>query len=143
MAQCSQEECNLLVFEAVYENSIYKLQSAIDRYNLYHILESLSSCNENGESPMVVAIKGRNVFIIDKLVKLVLECVRPIRCSSRCVMVIEKLMQKIPVLEWMDFFLNDLCDQERLKKIAQILSGNYPTSNQQDEIWLPWNWLGL
>ena len=74
------------------------MQSAIDRYNLYHILESLSSCNENGESPMVVAIKGRNVFIIEKLVKLFLECVEKERENGRrsqCFIVIEKLMQKI------------------------------------------------
>jgi hypothetical protein len=137
MAQCSQEECNLLVFEAVYENSFDKWQSAMGRYDLNQLLKSLSTCNQNGESPMVVAIKGRNVFIIEKLVKLFLECVakekrRTMRCSSRCVIVIEK-MQKIPILEWLGFFLDDLCDQERLKNIAQILS-NYPTSNQQDEI---------
>ena len=40
-------------------------------------------------------------------------------------------MQKIPILEWVDFFVNDLCDWSRLKNIAQM---KYPTFNQQDHI---------
>ena len=48
-----------------------------------------------------------------------------------CYIGIEKLMQKIPILEWVDFFVNDLCDWSRLKNIAQM---KYPTFNQQDHI---------
>ena len=121
MAQCS-EECNLLVFQSVNENSVSKLQSAIESYNLNKLLTSLISCNENGETPIVVAIKGKKVLIIEKLVKLFLECSENEYKFSegRWLIVIENLMQKIPILEWFDFFVTDLHDEKRLRSILHI-----------------------
>lgn len=116
-------ECNRLVFEAVNENSISMLESVIDHYNLTELLTSLIQCNENGETPLVVAIKGKNNVIIDKLVALIREdAEKQSTCERRevCLIAIKKLSQQIPVMEFLDYFVNDLCNRNWLEFIAKV-----------------------
>jgi hypothetical protein len=59
------EECNRLVFEAVNESSVSKLKLVISTYSEREILASFAKCNENGENPLVIAIKGENAKLTD------------------------------------------------------------------------------
>jgi hypothetical protein len=59
---------NRLVLEAVNKNSISKLQLAKLLYSPIQLLTSLARYNENGESPFVIAMKKKNVSIVNKWV---------------------------------------------------------------------------
>ena len=67
------EECNRLLFEAVNESSVSLLKFAKLTYSPVELLTSLTQCNEKGVTPLVVAIKGKNVCVIDKLVTWLLK----------------------------------------------------------------------
>jgi hypothetical protein len=64
----SKIECKRLVFEAVNEISLIKLKTVMTSYSQMELLMSLIIYNEKGETPLVIAMKGGNFSLIDKLV---------------------------------------------------------------------------
>ncbi len=62
-------ECTRLLFEAVNEKSVLKFRLVESTYYLFALLNSFVERNEEGETPLVVAMKSRNSPLIDKLVK--------------------------------------------------------------------------
>ena len=68
-AECSHEtkECTRRVFEAVNQNSVSLLKSAIKTYSVIQLLTSLAECNEEGETPLAIAIKSDDVFVVDEI----------------------------------------------------------------------------
>ncbi len=80
-SECSAgraEDCNRLVYEAVNEISVSKFQLVISSYSEIEVLTSLAKSNEKGETPLVIAVKGGNVSLIDELVKFLKTCDRKI-----------------------------------------------------------------
>ena len=55
------EECNRLVFEAVNEISLSKLKLAKTTYNPILLMESLAQYNEEGETPLIAAMRKKNI----------------------------------------------------------------------------------
>ena len=68
-AECSEEtvECTRLVFEAVNKNSVSLLKSARYTYSEIQLVTSLAECNEDGETPLAIAIKS-NYFSVVKVI---------------------------------------------------------------------------
>ena len=68
-AECSEDtkECTRRVFEAVNQNSVSLLKSAIKTYSVIQLLTSLAECNEEGETPLAIAIKSDDVFVVDEI----------------------------------------------------------------------------
>ena len=64
----SSEECNRLVFEAVNENLTSKFALAKSTYSVIQILTSLIQRNDNGETPLVVAMKKKSFSVMDELI---------------------------------------------------------------------------
>jgi hypothetical protein len=59
-AECLEtEECTRIVFEAVYKNSVSLLVSARYEYSEMQLLTSLAKCNEDEETPLAIAMKGK------------------------------------------------------------------------------------
>ena len=67
------EECNRLVFEAANEDSLSKLQLANGTYSPIQLLTSLAHSNGEGETPLVVAMKWKNVSVIKEMVTWMLD----------------------------------------------------------------------
>jgi hypothetical protein len=64
------EECNRLVFKAVNKSSVSKLHKVIVSYGHLEVVTSLAQLNEEGESPLVIAMKGDK--LIHQLVKFLI-----------------------------------------------------------------------
>ena len=132
------EECNRLLFEAVNESSVSLLKFAKLTYSPVELLTSLTQCNEKGVTPLVVAIKGKNVCVIDKLVTWLLKLNKQDFQQISSV-VIDQLSHKIPIMEIIDYLIKDLhwrkgrCPSDHLEFIAQVFikSTSY---NRQDKI---------
>ncbi len=101
LAECSEgEDFNRLVFEAVNEISVYKFQLVKRTYHQIQVLTGLVQCNEKGETPLAIAIKGGNVSLIDELVMFLLACDREVvKCHEMSLIVIDKLFHhQIPIM---------------------------------------------
>jgi hypothetical protein len=55
------------VFQAVEENSVSILQLAKNAYSENQLLASLVQYNKKGETPLVIAMKGKNVSVISEI----------------------------------------------------------------------------
>ncbi len=71
--ECSEdtEECTRRVFEAVSNNSVSLFRDARYRYGTIKLLTSLAECNEEGETPLAIAIK-RDYFSVVEEIKIFL-----------------------------------------------------------------------
>jgi hypothetical protein len=107
-----QEVCTRLVFEAFLESdesSIYtKLQFVIETYSEIEMLTSLAQCNEEGETPLVVAMKRKNFALIDHLKVFLFKCFS--RAQEEyvlmCEAAIDQLSHQIPIVEFTELFIS-------------------------------------
>ena len=68
--ECSKEneECTRCVFEAVNNNSVSFLRYPMyDKYGGIRLLTSLAECNEEGETPLAIAIKRNYVSVANEI----------------------------------------------------------------------------
>nr|CAH0101887.1 unnamed protein product [Daphnia galeata] len=112
MASSSQssEECNRLVFEAVNENSTSKFALAKSSYSVIQLLTSLIQRNDNGETPLVVAMKKKFFPVIDELINWMSsnnvynkEDFKPM-----FLIVINEIAHHIPLMELIEYLIKDL-----------------------------------
>ena len=70
--ECSKEneECTRRVFEAVNNNSFFLFISATNTYSEIQLLTSLAECNDEGETPLAIAIKSNYFSIVKELTTL-------------------------------------------------------------------------
>jgi hypothetical protein len=131
---------NRLVLEAVNKNSISKLQLAKLLYSPIQLLTSLARYNENGESPFVIAMKKKNVSIVNKLVTWISrkDVYKNEECEPLVLNIIDQLAHHIPILEVIDYRISDIHENTRestkwMTFIAQffIKSNSY---TRQDKI---------
>jgi ankyrin repeat protein len=96
------EECNRIMFEAVNENSLSKLQLVKSTYSPIQLLTNLAQCNGEGESPLVVAMKMKNVSIIKEMVTWMLDyknhSFHEKECKSMPIFIIDQFFLRVPVL---------------------------------------------
>jgi hypothetical protein len=94
------EECNRLLFEAVNEKSLSKLQLVNRTYSPNQLLTSLAQRNEEGETPLTVAMKRKNVPVIKEMVTWILDYSFPKKeCKTMPIFIIDEIFHHIPVLE--------------------------------------------
>nr|CAH0106526.1 unnamed protein product [Daphnia galeata] len=102
------EECNRLMFEAVNENSLSKLQLVNRTYSPNQLLTSLAQRNEKSETPLTVAMKRKNVSIIEEMVTWMLDYKNLFfpkkECKTMPIFIIDEIFHHIPVLESDEFF---------------------------------------
>ena len=103
------ELCYNLVFKAVNENSLSKLQLANGIFSPIELLNSLAQCNEEAETPLTVGMKRKNVSVIKEMVTWMLKYQDHLfhekECQSMPIFIIDQLSHHIPVLEsekWYD-----------------------------------------
>jgi hypothetical protein len=103
------EGCNRLVLEAVNENSLFKLQLVNCIYSPIQLLTSLAQRNEEGETPLTVAMKRENISLIKEMVTWMLDYQDHLfykkECKSMPIFIIDQLSHHIAVLEseeWYD-----------------------------------------
>ena len=96
------EECNRLVFEAVNEDSLSKLQLVNRTYSPNQLLTSLAQRNE-GETPLEIAMKRKNVPVFKEMVNWIFDHANHLfhkkECKSMPIFIIDQLSHHIPVLE--------------------------------------------
>nr|CAH0108920.1 unnamed protein product [Daphnia galeata] len=107
-AECSHEtkECTRRVFEAVNQNSVSLLQSARKTYSEIQLLISLAECNEEGETPLAIAIKSNYVSVVDEIMRFMeLDC-NIVENEFKLTFVINQLLlQQIPIKELIDVLI--------------------------------------
>jgi ankyrin repeat protein len=141
MVSSLSEECNRLVFEAVKEDSLSKLQLAKTTYNPIQLLTSLAQCNEEGKTPIIVAMERGNDSVIKKLVTwmskdktnfLKNEEWRPIY-----IIIIDQLIHHIPVIELISHLIvnpHDPISREGLVELIGLLFLQSTSLSRQDKI---------
>jgi hypothetical protein len=129
----SLAECNELIFRAVNENSVSLIKFAKRTYSEHQLLASLVQCNEEGETPLVIAMRGRNDCVIDELVKVLRNCDKTIEENQlKLSIAINQLSHPIPIVELIGYLMSDLSfnlselfdSSEWLKVIAQVFKGS-------------------
>jgi hypothetical protein len=116
---CSEDNYNLCrhshaMLEAVEKNSVVLLEKALACFNKLKISASLSQCNDDGETLLVVAMKGKNVSFIDKLMLVWRMCV----CSfdqSHLMSLVDQLSHHIPIVELIGYLIIDIRDEKWLQ----------------------------
>jgi hypothetical protein len=128
------EDCNSLMFEAVNENSVSKLQLALVTYSPIQLLTSLAHCNGEGETPLVVAMKRENVSVIKEMVSWMsyypnLLCKE---CKPISMFIINQLIHHIPVLQLIGHLVGkgSLIDKNWLELIGLVFSQSTSLARQ-------------
>ena len=136
----SLAECNELIFRAVNANSVSLKKFAKRTYSEHQLLASLVQCNEEGETPLVIAMRAwRNDCVIDELVKVLRNCDKTIEENQlKLSIAINQLSHPIPIVELIGYLARELFDcivhrSEWLKFIAQVFKGS-TSSIQKDKI---------
>jgi hypothetical protein len=100
-AECSEEteECTRRVFEAVDNNSISLFKSARYRYSEIQILTSLAECNQEGETPLAIAIKRNYVSVVEEIVAFLENVLDSniVENEIKPTFVINQLLHQIPI----------------------------------------------
>ncbi|XP_046633561.1 protein fem-1 homolog B-like [Daphnia pulicaria] len=93
-----------LISQAVDTNSVSEMNSAISSFSRFEILASLSQCNHEDETPLVVAMKKNHLVVFRELVQIVKnEFLVNVESGPTCSLIIVKLFSnKIPILELID-----------------------------------------
>jgi hypothetical protein len=143
MASSSQssEECNRLVFEAVNENLTSRFALAKSTYSVIQILTSLIQRNDNGETPLVVAMKKKFFPVMDELILWMsannvynTEDFKPMFLIA-----INEIAHHIPLKELIEYFikdsfwLDDLDNEPCFQFIGQVFI-NSITFTREDKI---------
>ena len=117
----SLAECTALLFQAVNENSVSLLEFAKRTYSEHQLLASLVQCNEEGETPLVIAMRGKNDRVIYELVKVLRNCDKTNEENQlKLSIAIQQLSHQIPIVELIGYLASELFDSsEWLKSIAQ------------------------
>ena len=106
-AECSEEtvECTRLVFEAVNKNSVSLLKSARYTYSEIQLVTSLAECNEDGETPLAIAIKSNYFSVVKELTTLL----KRLHNSNhnKLTFVINRLLHQISIKEFIDNLIHD------------------------------------
>jgi hypothetical protein len=120
------------VFQAVEENSVSILQLAKNAYSENQLLASLVQYNKKGETPLVIAMKGKNVSVISELVTVLQKCDYKIY-KFHLMFVIDQLSHDFPILEIIDWILKDNYSYRWLKFIAKVFIKS-PSFTREDKI---------
>jgi hypothetical protein len=138
------EECNRLMFEAVNEDSLSKLQLANGIFSPIELLNSLAQCNEEGETPLTVAMKRKNIPVIKEMVTWMLDYQDHLshkkECKSMPIFIIEQLSHHIPVLqskEWYDqygHYTNYRGDRKSWLELIDLVFLKSNSLTRQDKI---------
>jgi hypothetical protein len=119
----SLAECTALLVRAVNENSVALIKFVKRFYSEHQLLASLVQCNEAGETPLVIAIRERNVRVIDELVKVMINCDKTIEENQlKLSIAIHQLSQQIPIIELIGYLMSKLhqISYKWLDFIAQV-----------------------
>ncbi len=108
-------ECTRLLFEAVNEKSVLKFRLVESTYYPFALLNSFIERNEEGETPLVVAMKSRNGSLIDKLVKFLSRNGSDFYNADidfehedwqlMCLQIINSLSNEIPIVEMIEYLI--------------------------------------
>ena len=101
------EECTRRVFEAVNKNSVCCLKSARNTYSKIQLLTSFAECNEDGDTPMVIAIKSNYVYVVEDIMTI-LQNVLDHNIEEnqlKLTFIINQLLHKIPVKQLIDILI--------------------------------------
>ncbi len=116
------EECNRLVLEAVNESSVSKLKQVTSTFTAIEVLVSIYQCNENGENPLVVALKGENVDLIEKLVGFLRysQRFRIIERTRVPLNLFDKLSNQIPITQLIEHLFDEFYEIAWLEFLGQV-----------------------
>ena len=137
----SLAECTALLFQAVNENSVSLLEFVKRTYSEHQLLASLVQCNEEGETPLVIAMRGKNDRVIYELVKVLRNCDKTNEENQlKLSIAIQQLSHQIPIVELIGYLasaLQDTClkylNSSWLKFIAQAFKDS-TSSIEKDKI---------
>ena len=117
--------CTILLFEAVSKNSVPKLQFAIRTYSKIQLMTSMAQCNEEGETPLLIAIKKRNWSLTHEFLAIFkkFNC-EPQSMPPMCFFSIDQLSSQIQITELIDFLINDITDENWLIFFKSCLTIN-------------------
>jgi hypothetical protein len=102
-------------------NSVSKLQFAKRTYSEIQLMTSMAECNEEGETPLLIAIKKRNWSLIHEFLAIFKKFyVEPQSMPPMCYFSIDQLSNQIPITELIDFLINDICDENWLIFLAKV-----------------------
>ena len=143
MASSSQssEECNRLVFEAVNENLTSKFALAKSTYSVIELLTSLIQRNENGETPLVVAMKKKFFPVMDELILWMSanNVYNTEEFKPMFLIAINEIAHHIPLKDLIEYFikdsfcLDDLGNEPCFQFIGQVFI-NSITFTREDKI---------
>ena len=104
----------LAILEVVKNNSVDLLESALAFFTELQIMDGLSQCNDEGETLLVIAMKGKNLYFIEKLMHVWIKCV----CSfnqSHLMSLVDQLSHHIPIVELIGYLIVNIRDVEWLQ----------------------------
>nr|CAH0099944.1 unnamed protein product [Daphnia galeata] len=135
----SSEECNRLVFEAVNENSTSKFALAKSTYSVIQILTSLIQRNDNGETPLVVAMKKKSFSVMDELILWMSanNVYSKEDFKSMFLIIINDIAHHIPLKELIEYFIKDsfcsdnLDNEHCFQFIGQVFINSTSMSRQE------------
>jgi hypothetical protein len=127
--ECSKEteECTRRVFEAVNNNSVSLLVSARKTYREIQLLISLAECNEEGETPLEIAIKRNYAFVVEEIVLFLANVLdhniaknqlKPTFVINQLkpTFVINQLLNRIPIKQLIDTLMTLIHDHKELRR---------------------------
>ena len=107
----SLAECTALLFQAVNENSVSLIKLAKRTYSEHQLQASLVQCNEEGETPLVIAMRGKNDRVIYELVKVLRNCDKTNEENQlKLSIAIQQLSHQIPIVELIGYLASALQD---------------------------------
>jgi hypothetical protein len=110
-AECS-EETELLktaVLEAVKKNSVSLFESVRNTYSEIQLLTSLAECNEEGETPLAIAIKSNCVSVVEEMLRF-LKNVPVVYCVEhqlKITFIIHQVLHQFPIKELIDILIHE------------------------------------
>ena len=122
-AKCSEEteECTRRVFEAVNNNSVSSFISARNTFSEIQLLNSLSQCNEKGETPLAIAIKSNYVFVVKEIMKFLINVPDNFEHQLKSTFVINQLLRQIPIKQLIDTLIHEQFEPKWLMFISKII----------------------
>lgn len=135
--------CDSLVVEALTENSISKLRTAwsfirLGSYSRGELVNTLVRCDENGDTPLVIAMRKKHYAIMDELMPLLKNSYLVVEeCHRLCSRAIDQLLShQIPVVEMLDHLIEDTQNYLWLKFITEAcIKSSSITREQKIIVW--------
>jgi hypothetical protein len=88
-----------LIFQAVNSSSVDSLREILYKYGLLSVMKNIGICNEDGETPLLLAIRLKHFGLRDFLVDLLKESIRDEDCPQCLFSIIHQLSEKLPRTE--------------------------------------------